>query len=166
MHAALQQDQGTMISESVPGWRQPSPPGVALRTVNTGCAQGLGRFARHQEVQGLQGQSVSLLKPRRLFIRGITAQGQSFRPSDWAERLAGAMSCFRPAGSAGGIAAYIGYSPYCVPQLINGVKCVIVSEALRDVEPMAWEFVMNFARDNELSVVEATDSPAPNRGLQ
>ena len=34
------------------------------------------------------------------------------------------------------------------------MKCVIVNEALRDIEPMAWDFVMNFARDNELVVVE------------
>ena len=55
----------------------------------------------------------------------------------------------------GGKAAYIGYSPYCVPQVIDGVKCVIVNEALRDIEPMAWDFVMNFAADNELKVVDA-----------
>ena len=74
----------------------------------------------------------------------------------WSERLAGAMSSFRPKGAVGGIGAFIGYSPYCVPQVINGVKCVLVSEALKDVEPMAWDFVMNFARDNHLPVVQAT----------
>ena len=29
------------------------------------------------------------------------------------------------------------------------------SEALKDVEPMAWDFVMNFARDNQLQLTEA-----------
>ncbi|MDP3083381.1 MAG: DUF3579 domain-containing protein [Rubrivivax sp.] len=98
-------------------------------------------------------------KPRQVFIQGLTRDGRSFRPSDWAERLAGAMSCFRPGGGRGGIGAFIGYSPYCVPRAINGVKCVIVSEALKDIEPMAWDFVMNFARDNELQVVEACLMP-------
>jgi hypothetical protein len=111
---------------------------------------------------------MSVVKPREVFIQGITQDGQTFRPSDWAERLAGAMSCFRPEGSAGGIASYIGYSPYCVPRVINGVKCVIVNEALRDVELMAWDFVMNFARDNRLQVVEACLLPeggaAPKSG--
>lgn len=93
--------------------------------------------------------------PRILFIRGVTVQGRAFRPTDWAERLAGVMSSFRPAGAAGGIGAYIGYSPYCVPRVVAGVKCVIVDEALRGIEPMAWDFVMNFARDNTLQVVEA-----------
>lgn len=93
--------------------------------------------------------------PREFFIQGITKDGRTFRPSDWAERLAGAMSSFRPGGLRGGPGAHIGYSPYCVPRLINGVKCVIVNEALKDIEPMAWDFVMNFARDNELQVCEA-----------
>ncbi len=91
--------------------------------------------------------------PRRFSILGLTLEGRTFRPSDWAERLAGAMSSFRP-GGGGGIGAYIGYSPYCVPQVMDGVKCVIVNEALQDIEPMAWDFVMNFARDNHLRLVE------------
>jgi len=94
-------------------------------------------------------------KPREIFIQGVTLEGKTFRPSDWAERLAGAMACFRPDGVRSGISAYIGYSPYCVPRVINGVKCVIVNEALRDIEPMAWDFVMNFARDNHLQTSEA-----------
>ena len=100
-------------------------------------------------------------KTVEMFIQGVTLDGKTFRPSDWAERLAGAMSCFRPEGSAGGIAAFIGYSPYCVPTTLNGVKCVIVSEALRDIEIMAWDFVMNFARDNQLRLTEAC--PIPER---
>jgi hypothetical protein len=99
--------------------------------------------------------------PREFFIQGITLEGKPFRPSDWAERLAGAMSCFRPEGAQGGLASFIGYSPLCVPRVINGVKCVIVSEALRDVEPMAWDFVMNFARDNHLQLSEACLVPEP-----
>ena len=93
--------------------------------------------------------------PRQVFIQGITRDGRAFRPSDWAERLAGAMSSFRPGGGRGGIGSYIGYSPYCVPRVIGGIRSVIVSEQLRDIEPMAWDFVMNFARDNELQVVDA-----------
>jgi hypothetical protein len=101
------------------------------------------------------------VRPRQFFIQGITVEGKTFRPSDWAERLAGAMSSFRPEGVQGGIGAFIGYSPLCVPRVINGMKCVIVSEALRDVEPMAWDFVMNFARDNHLQLAEACLVPEP-----
>ncbi|CAN5668765.1 DUF3579 domain-containing protein [soil metagenome] len=98
---------------------------------------------------------------KEVFIQGVTLQGQTFRPSDWAERLAGAMSSFRPGGSRGGIGAFIGYSPYCVPRVINGVKCVIVNEQLRKLEPMAWDFVMNFAKDNNLQVADACLIPPP-----
>ena len=95
-----------------------------------------------------------MAEPRLVFIQGLTRDGKTFRPSDWAERLAGAMSCFRPDGSAGGRSAFIGYSPYCVPRFVGGVKGVIVDAALRDMEPMAWDFVMHFARDNDLVVIE------------
>lgn len=105
--------------------------------------------------------SMTAPKPREIFIQGVTLEGRTFRPSDWAERLAGAMACFRPQGARGGIGAYIGFSPYCVPRVINGVKCVIVNEALRDIEPMAWDFVMNFARDNQLQTSEACLLPEP-----
>jgi hypothetical protein len=104
-------------------------------------------------------------KPRQFYIHGITNAGKVFRPSDWAERLAGAMSSFRPgAPRGGGIGAFIGYSPYCVPQVIDEVRCVLVNEALRDIEPMAWDFVMSFARDNDLPVSEVCvlpEAPAP-----
>ncbi len=38
---------------------------------------------------------------------------------------------------------------------MSGIKCVVVRAALREHEPMAWDFVLNFARDNHLQVVEA-----------
>ncbi len=101
---------------------------------------------------------------REFIIHGLTKDGRTFRPSDWAERLAGAMSCFRP-GSAGkaGIGAFIGYSPYCVPTTVGNTKAVIVNEALRDIEPMAWDFVVNFARDNDLQMGEVCALPEPKR---
>jgi hypothetical protein len=46
-----------------------------------------------------------------------------------------------------------------VPTSLGEVKCVIVNEALRDLEPMAWDFVMNFARDNDLQVTDACALP-------
>ena len=121
-------------------------------------------MGRHHEQSPRQSQRAlapPMTAPRQFHIQGVTADGRDFRPSDWAERLAGAMSSFRPSGGAGGIAAYIGYSPYCVPQLIDGVKCVLVNEALRGIEPMAWDFVMNFARDNGLKVVDIGAPEAP-----
>jgi hypothetical protein len=98
-------------------------------------------------------------KPREFFIHGVTVHGKTFRPSDWAERLCGVMSCYRPGGIASGRDAFIGYSPYVRPTSINGIKCVILDERLKDVELMAFNFVMNFAKDNELQVTEACSLP-------
>jgi hypothetical protein len=87
-------------------------------------------------------------------ILGVTSNGRQFRPSDWAERLCGVMSCFKPPGS-GGKNAHIRYSPYVYPTLVNGVKAVVVNNAIRNIEPLAYHFVVNFAKDNDLQVVEA-----------
>ncbi len=90
---------------------------------------------------------------QELFIVGVTSDGKGFRPSDWAERLAGVMSSFRPGGPTPG--SHLSYSPWCVPNSLNGFKCVVVNSQLKAAEPMAWDFVMNFAKDNDLQVLEA-----------
>jgi hypothetical protein len=110
-------------------------------------------------VSGVSDVPPSSDKPRQFFVQGITSEGRPFRPSDWAERLAGVLSCYRPGGMISGRDAFIGYSPYVRPMLIGGVKCVLVDERLRDVERMAFDFVMNFAKDNGLPVVEACVLP-------
>ena len=97
-------------------------------------------------------------EPREVFIQGVTQDGKTFRPSDWAERLAGAMSCFRPDGAAGGRPPTSAIRRTACRAIIGGVKGVIVNAELREIEPMAWDFVMNFARDNDLVVV--ADPPA------
>lgn len=95
------------------------------------------------------------------FILGLTTDGKQFRPSDWAERLCGVMSCFRPPGT-GGRNAHLQYSPLVRPTMTNGVKAVVVNESLKEIEPMAYHFVRQFATDNKLQMVEAchVDIPA------
>ena len=97
--------------------------------------------------------TMSLTPPsKELYILGMTRSGKAFRPSDWAERLAGVMSQFRPGGPQPG--SHLGYSPWCVPTSFGNVKCVIVHRDLRDYDVMAWDFCLNFAKDNELQVSE------------
>jgi len=88
---------------------------------------------------------------RQFLIHGITESGKRFRPSDWAERLAGVMAQFRPAGS---VASHLTYSPYVLPTVIDGVRGVVVDQRLRDLEPLAYKFVVDFARDNHLKIEE------------
>ncbi len=78
-------------------------------------------------------------------IIGLTVAGERFRPSDWAERLCGVMSQF-------GADQRMRYSPYVQPRTIGGVKCVVVDARLRELEPLAYQFLQNFARDNELQM--------------
>jgi hypothetical protein len=78
-------------------------------------------------------------------IVGVTLAGNPFRPSDWAERLCGVMSQF-------GADQRMRYSPYVQPVSSGGVKCVVVDARLREVEPLAYQFLLNFAKDNELKV--------------
>lgn len=98
-------------------------------------------------------------KPRQFFVHGITADGRQFRPSDWSERLAGVLSAYRPGGMQTGRDAFIGYSPYVRPVVSGGVKCIVVDERLLALDRMAFEFVMNFARDNDLPVTEGCELP-------
>ena len=100
---------------------------------------------------------------KEIFIQGITKDGKTFRPTDWAERLAGVMSQFRPGGPRPG--SHLSYSPWCVPNIVGGVKCVVVSSDLHGAEPMAWDFVINFAKDNNLQVVEACLLPDPPKSV-
>jgi hypothetical protein len=88
-------------------------------------------------------------------ILGVTREGRQFRPSDWAERLCGVMSCFRPSGSSGPD-AHLKFSPHVHPTVVDGVKAVVVNNALGGIAPLAHQFVVNFARDNDLQVVQGS----------
>lgn len=85
-----------------------------------------------------------------LVIVGLTREGRPFRPSDWAERLCGVMAQFGADGR-------MQYSPYVYPIVADGTKCVVVDARLKDVEPLAYRFLENFARENELVVRQGRD---------
>ena len=92
------------------------------------------------------------VKPR-IVIQGITRNGRAFRPSDWAERLCGIMVTF-------GGDHQMRYSPHVRPVMLDGVRCVVVEPDLSEIEPRAYRFLFDFARDNELTVIDPT-GPAP-----
>ena len=78
-------------------------------------------------------------------IVGTTAAGEPFRPSDWADRLCGMMSIF-------GEDRHLSYSPYLKPVFAAGVRCVVVDRELERIDSAACDFLLGFARDNELSL--------------
>ena len=102
--------------------------------------------------------------PQRIVIQGVTLNGRAFRPSDWAERLCGVMSTF-------GGDHQMRYLPFVRPVMLDGVPCVVVAPALRDIEPRAYRFLLDFAKDNELVVLDPAMSladeycPVPGNAL-
>lgn len=78
---------------------------------------------------------------------GITTGGRRFRPSDWADRLAGLTAVF-------GLSGRIAYSSLVRPMTIAGVRAVIVGGALASLEPRLYHFLLQFAVDNELQRVD------------
>ncbi|HOY01608.1 DUF3579 domain-containing protein [Zoogloea sp.] len=79
-------------------------------------------------------------------IVGRTSDGRTFRPSDWADRLCGIMSAF-------GADHRMTYSPYVRPACsLRGDKTVLVDARIHDIEPLAYNFLRNFAKDNDLQV--------------
>jgi hypothetical protein len=89
-----------------------------------------------------------------IVIQGITASGQPFRPSDWAERLCGMMSVF-------GEDSRLSYSPFLKPIMAAGIRCVVVDVKLEQLDPAAYQFLIAFARDNELTMRPGRKEPRP-----
>lgn len=87
-----------------------------------------------------------------IVIRGLTSSGVTFRPSDWAERISGVLSTY-------GNDHRMSYSPYVKPVTIDGVKSVVIDPKLQETDPRGLSFLLNFARENDLQIVD-------NRGTE
>lgn len=94
-----------------------------------------------------------------IFILGINADGREFRPSDWAERLCGAVASYCQDQNMP-MRGPIGYSPHVQPALLGGVRSVVMNGALLETAPLAYHFVLGFARDNGLQVLDGCLLPA------
>ena len=88
-----------------------------------------------------------------LVIKGVTMDGQPFRPSDWSDRLCGVMSAF-------GADEQLRYSPLVTPALRDGLRCVIVRRELAELEPRLFKFFLSFAVDNDLQITFDADAVA------
>ena len=95
------------------------------------------------------------LLPSDVVIQGITENGRAFRPSDWAERLCGIMSSF-------GEDEQLRYSSHVRPTTIDGVGCVVISGQLASIEPRVHKFLMDFANDNDLNIIDPSKPISEN----
>ena len=92
-------------------------------------------------------KGINVSKEENWIIRGVTEDGKKLRPSDWIERLSSTLASF-------GSDQRLQYSNAVAPCTINGEKCLVVARNLQEANPVAYEFVMGFAKSNQLSIVE------------
>lgn len=95
-------------------------------------------------------------KDTKTIIEGITEAGETFRPSDWAERMSGKLSTFRN--------HRIIYSPLLQPMMKDGYKCVVLDHKLKQSNPKLYESIMEFARTNNLKICQ--DDTEGNNGSE
>lgn len=81
-----------------------------------------------------------------LIIEGVTTSGIKFRPSDWVDRLCGMLAAFDN--------QKMSYSPYLRPLVYANMNCVAVKKSLQQENPNIFKFILQFANDNELIVVD------------
>lgn len=88
-----------------------------------------------------------ICNPYEIVIQGITSHGKTFRPSDWSERLCGILSSFDQGHR-------LSYHQYVRPILVDKVRCVAVDRKLEQVNEAMFHFLMDFAHDNDLRIVD------------
>ncbi len=87
---------------------------------------------------------------KKIIIEGVTAQGKTFRPSDWAERMSGTMATFKN--------SRIHYSPLLQPSVNHeGYKCVLLDPKLKDSSPQVYQAILEFAKMNNLKICGEED---------
>ena len=80
-----------------------------------------------------------------IVIESLTKAGKPFRPSDWVDRMCSTYATFGPDRK-------LKYSPYLKPNMINGVRCLVVDLKLNDVNPEGYAQLKQFADENQLSI--------------
>lgn len=87
---------------------------------------------------------------KKIIIEGVTGQGKTFRPSDWAERMSGTMASFKN--------SRIYYSPLLQPSINkDGYKCVLLDPKLQETSPQVYQAIMQFATENNLNICTAAE---------
>lgn len=90
----------------------------------------------------------------KVIIQGLTLAGGKFRPSDWAERLCGAVASYGPGRR-------IIFHPNVKLASIDGVKCVVIDASLEQDDEMLFEFLTDFAEENHLQILRTDLFPLP-----
>lgn len=81
----------------------------------------------------------------KIIIQGVTESGVKFRPSDWAQRLATAVSTMDSRGR-------IVYHPKVSATMYDGISCVVIDVSLEEEEPLLYSFLTEFGKNNSLKM--------------
>lgn len=93
-------------------------------------------------------------KPDEIIIQSLTRDGKPFRPSDWVDRICSSYATF-------GEDRRLRYSPYLKPEMIDGVRCLAVDMQLKIVNPEGFDELMQFANENDLSILNGEGIAIP-----
>jgi hypothetical protein len=91
-----------------------------------------------------------------LVISSVQENGNKFRPSDWIERISSTLASLDHSNR-------LHYSPSVQPCIIEGEKCLVVTRGLKKSDPLAYRYVMDFAKANKLRI--RTDRRMGSRAL-
>lgn len=87
----------------------------------------------------------------KLVIRSVTEEGCRFRPSDWIERISTTMASF-------GKDHRLHYSNAVRPSMVEGEKCLVVENSLKETNPAAFDYIMQFVRANRLQINQVCET--------
>ncbi len=101
----------------------------------------------------------------KLVIRSVNEDGRKFRPSDWIERISTTMATF-------GKDNRLHYSNDVRPSMVEGEKCLVVENSLKETNSTAFEYIMAFVNANRLQmnqvcetkIVEVDEHPGAKTG--
>jgi len=84
-----------------------------------------------------------------IIIEGQTINGRKFRPSDWVDRVCGLLADFDQ--------KKVAYSPYLRPMMFKDMQCVAIKRQLETISPEVFNYLMQFAKDNQLVVTDCAN---------
>lgn len=88
-------------------------------------------------------------------VESVREDGRPFRPSDWVERISSQLASY-------GADHRLHYADSAHPCTIEGAKCLCVKKILKEKNPAAYQFILKFAADNHLRILEDRRSYLPD----
>ncbi len=100
---------------------------------------------------------MELITGCKLVIRSVTEDGRKFRPSDWIERISTTMATF-------GKDNRLHYSNDVRPSIVDGEKCLLVENSVKETNPSAFEYIMAFVNANRLQMSQVCETKISELG--